>query len=40
MLGEGKKSLISATHAHPQQPLDGSNTERDREGAKAEERFA
>lgn len=31
MLGKGKKSLISATHAHPQQPLDGSNTERDRE---------
>lgn len=31
MLGKGKKSLISATHAHPQQPLDGSKTERERE---------
>lgn len=31
MLGKGKKSLISVTHAHPQQPLDGSKTERETE---------
>lgn len=38
MLGKGKKSLISATHAHPQQPLDGSKTQRDRESQRQRER--
>lgn len=40
MLGKGKKSLISATHAHPQQPLDGSKTERERDREEEEQEEA